>query len=98
MLEVRQRSKMKSFELKSSNVNIKTVRVPQAYADRYNSIMEANSEGVIAQFNIINPSLKNKESLKRLEKLLNYLKSNKSFFSYPYEVRPKIYNVVVIVE
>ncbi len=98
IMEVRQRSKMQSFELKSSNVTIKTARTPFAYGDRYNSLMETHSNGVIAQYNIIDPTITNKKSVERLEKMIAYFKSNKSFFTYPYEISPKVYNVVVIVE
>jgi hypothetical protein len=98
ILKVRQRSKMKSFELRSSNVVIKTQRVPYSYGDRYDATMESMSNEIIAQFSLISHLVSNKQSVKRLQKILNYFKENKSFFMDPYEVRPKTYNVVVIVE
>ena len=98
ILEVRQRSKMKSFELKSSNVVIRTNRVPFAYGDRYSCLTESQSNGITAQFNLIDQSSKNKRSAERLEEILKYLKSNKSFFMEPFEVHPKIYNIVVTVD
>lgn len=98
MLETRQRAKMESFELHFNNTIIKTSRIPYAYGDRYNSIAESNCDGVIATFNILSHKISNKKNAIKINEILEYFKSNKSFFSYPFEVHPKIYNVIVITQ
>lgn len=98
VLDVRQRSKMKSFELRSGNIVIRTNKVPFAYGDRYSSVMESYSSGLTAQLTLIDQSVKNKKSADHLDDILRYFKSNKSFFTEPNEIHPKMYNVVVVTD
>jgi hypothetical protein len=98
MLDVRQRSKMKSFELRASNSVIHTDRVPFAYGDRYNARMSAQCGEVTASMLLTTPGESNKTNLKSIMRLLSYLKSNRSFWKEAYNVTPKVYNVVVITE
>ena len=79
VLDTRQRAKMKSFELHSSNLVINTNRVPYAYGDRYNSVAKSDCGQVKAELTLINSDDKNKSSNEKLEKFLKYLKSNRSF-------------------
>jgi hypothetical protein len=96
ILNVRQRSKLQSFELKSSNVTISVKRVPFAYGDRYKATMNSISNGLTAVYNLFNLNISNKKNSQHLDKMLKYFKSNKSFFKEPNEIHPKIYNIVVI--
>ena len=84
VLAERQRSKVKSFDLHSSSVTIQTSRVPYAYGDRYNSKAESRCGDLIATYTLIDSEEKSKNSKKRLERLLNYLKENKSFYVVGY--------------
>lgn len=98
MLEKRQRSKMKSFELHSGPTIIKISRVPFSNDDRYlikamTAIGEINSTLSLTDIN-----RSNKRNSERIEKLMAYMKTNKDLFRIPYPVHPKIYNVVVITE
>lgn len=97
MLQVRQRSKLQSFELHSGNVIISVSRVPFSYGDRY--LIKAVSFGdVTSSLNLSDINKTNKKNSENLERLIAYIKSNKSLFKSPYEVHPKIYNAVVITE
>ena len=98
MLSVRQRAKMRSFELRSGATTLKISRVPRANGDRY--LIRATSKigEVESNFNLLDIRRSNKNNSERLEKIIAYLKSNKSLFREPYPIHPKIYNVVVITE
>jgi hypothetical protein len=98
MLLIRQRAKMKSFELRSGSSVFKISRVPYAYGDRYEVIVESTCGEVLGKLKLINHENKNKKSAELLGKLIAYLKENKSFFKEPNEVYPKLYNVEVISE
>ena len=98
MMKVRQRSKMKSFELHAGNIVIKVSRVPFSNGDRYIAIATSKQDNIISTMNLSNINKSNKKNSEKIEKIMDYLKSNKSLFTKPYEVQPKIYNVVVITE
>ncbi|MGN6194909.1 MAG: hypothetical protein ACTHOB_08220 [Ginsengibacter sp.] len=98
MLEKRQRSKMKSFELHSGATIITISRVPFSNGDRY--IIKAKTEvgEVTSSLNLTDVTKSNKKNSERIEKIMEYLKTNKELFKIPYPVHPKIYNVVVVTE
>lgn len=98
ILRVRQRAKMKSFELRAGGSYIKVSRVPFAYGDRYSAIghNKINEVEAVSAFTDVNDS--NKKNAENVDKLLAYLSKNKSIFIAPYEIHPKIYNLVVISE
>lgn len=98
MISVRQRSKMQSFELHSGNVVIKVSRVPFSNGDRYIMKAFSKADNIVSVMNLSNINITNKKNSAYLEKIMAYLKSNKSLFNDPYEVHPKIYNAVVITE
>ena len=98
MLSVRQRAKMKSFELHAGQTVIKVSRVPFSNGDRYLIRASTKAGEVRSNFNITDVSRSNKRNKGRVEKIMAYLKSNKSLFNKPYGVHPKIYDVVVITE
>jgi hypothetical protein len=98
MLTHLQRAKMESFELRASNAIFKTKRVPYAYGDRYETIIESTSGEVVAQLKLVNSNLKNKKNAENLGKVLDYLRNNKSFFRESNEITPKLYNVIVITD
>ena len=96
MLSTRQRSKMKSFELRAGNTVIKLARVPFSNGDRY-LIKATTTQGEInSDYVLSDVAHSNKNTSKKIQKIMDYLKTNKSLFTKPYPVQPKIYNVVVI--
>jgi hypothetical protein len=98
MLQVRQRAKMKYFELHSGNTVIKVNRVPFSNGDRYLIRATTTTGEVQSNLNLTDINRSNKRNSERIEKIMNYLKANQSLFRAPYEVHPKIYNAVVITE
>jgi hypothetical protein len=98
MLKIRQRAKMQSFELRSGTSTIKVSRVPYSNGDRYTAIAKNKEDEIEAIMPLIDHQISNKKSAKRLQLLLDYLTNNKSLFTKPYGITPKIYNVAVITE
>jgi hypothetical protein len=98
MLSIRQRSKMKSFELHAGQTVIKISRVPFSNGDRYLIKAATNNGELQSNLNLTDITKSNKKNFERIEKMMDYLKTNKSLFTKPYEIHPKIYNVVVITE
>ncbi|MEO8932814.1 MAG: hypothetical protein ABI295_00785 [Xanthomarina sp.] len=98
MLKVRQRAKMKSFELHAGQTEIKISRVPFSNGDRY--VIKATTTIGELQSNLyltdVNQS--NKRNSERLEKIMVYMKTNKSLFKAPISIQPKIYNVVIVTD
>lgn len=98
MVSKRQRAKMQRFELRQASTVFEIERVPFAYGDRYNSRAVTQVGELSAFINILNSNLSNRENMAKVDRLLRYLESNKSFYTKPYEITPKIYNIVVITE
>lgn len=98
MLAIRQRSKMKSFELHAGQTLIKVSRVPFSNGDRYMIRATSKMGEILSNYTVADIEHSNKKSKEKIEKIMAYLKSNKSLFKEPYEVQPKIYNVVIITE
>ena len=98
MLSTRQRSKMKSFEFHSGQTIIKISRVPLSNGDRYLIKATTRTGELQSNLNITDISRSNKKNSERIEKIMMYIKTNKSLFKAPYEIQPKFYNVVVVTE
>lgn len=98
MLQTRQRSKMKSFELHSGATIITINRVPFSNGDRYVIKAKTQIGEVTSSLNLTDINRTNKRNSERIEKLMAYMKTNKDLFKIPYPVHPKIYNVVVVTE
>ena len=98
MLNVRQRSKMQSFELRAGGTTIFIVRVPYAYGDRYNITMKSKIGEVESNSTISNQKKMNTDNAIRLQELMNYISKNISNFKPPNEITPKIYNIQVITD
>lgn len=98
MLKIRQRAKMESFELRAGKSIMKINRIPYAYGDRFNGEVRSKFNDIEAVMLLLDHTISNKENNKKLQKMLDYLLSNKSLFNKPYEVHPKLYNVVVITQ
>jgi hypothetical protein len=96
MLSKPQRSKMGGFELRSGNTSISVMKVPMAYADRFNIIMKSEGQSITTLFTLSDANFPNSKGLDRIKDMRNYIQKNKSLFTAPYEIHPKIYNVVVI--
>jgi len=98
MLSKRQRSKMKSFELHAGNTIIIVKRVPFSNGDRYLINAKTNFDEINSNFSLADIGRSNKRNSERIKKVMAYLKTNKSLFTNPYAVHPKIYNLVIITE
>ena len=97
MLKTRQRAKMQSFELRAGSTIITIQREPHAYGDSYSVVIKSKVDDVSSVYNLADQK-NNAHNANKIEKLMAYLKTNKSLFTNPYEVRPKLYNVVVLTE
>jgi hypothetical protein len=98
MLSERKRSKMQSFDFKSGATTLSIERIPFAYGDRFKIIGTTQSNNIESVFKIGNGINNNKATLDRLNKLIAYLKRNNEIFTEPYQIHPKMYNVVVVTE
>lgn len=98
MLSIRQRSKMKSFELHSGRTIIKIVRVPFSNGDRYIIAAGTTIGEVKSNLNLTDIRRSNKKNEERIKTIMNYIKMNKSLFKPPNGIHPKIYNAVIITD
>lgn len=98
MLGVRQRAKLEAFELRAGNSQFKIERVPFAYGDKYSIKAHNKINEIESIYTISRMKLSNKKNAERINDLMKYISNNKSLFKIPYEIHPKIYNVVVITE
>lgn len=98
MLKKRQRSKMESFELHSGLTVISVKRVPFSNGDRYIINARTRIGEVSSNLHLTEIHRTNKRNSERIEKIMAYMKTNKDLFKAPYEVQPKIYNVITITE
>jgi hypothetical protein len=94
----RQRSKMQTFELKAGTSTMTIERVPHAYGDRYNVTAANSIDNVKSSVLLASSDISNKNNRKKIEKLMDYISSNKSLFKTANEIHPKIYNAVVVSE
>jgi hypothetical protein len=98
MLQVRQRAKMKSFELHAGSTTISIKRVPFAYGDRYLIIGKSKLGEVESNFNFASIDRSNAKNAVRIKQFMTYMKTNKDLFKAPNDIHPKMYNVIVITE
>jgi len=98
ILQKRQRSKMKSFELHAGNSSITIKRVPFAYGDRYKTILNTHLNEIETKYDLAPLDMSNAKNARHIEKIMAYMKSNKDLFKQPYEVQPKIYNIITVTE
>lgn len=95
MLEERKRSKMESFELRAGNTTIFVIREPMAYGDHFHVNVITKLQELSSVLSLTGVKKSNKQNSEGVEKLMAYIKANKSLFTLPYEITPKIYNIVV---
>ena len=98
MLSIRQRSKMKSFELRAGQTKIEISRVPAANGDKYFILATTFVDDIQSNLRLTDISRTNKKNAQRIGVIMEYLKTNKSLFKKPYGIHPKIYNVVIITD
>lgn len=98
MLSKIQRSKMKSFELHAGSTVISIARAPKSLGDRYLTFAKTKVGDVESKYNLAPIENRNSKNADKIEKIMAYMKTNKDLFKLPYEIHPKIYNVVVISE
>lgn len=98
MLKERQRAKMYSFELHAGSTIISIIRRPFAYGDRYMIIAKTKINEVESNMNVAPVDKTNAKNAERVERIMAYMKTNKSLFKVPEDIHPKVYNVVVITE
>ena len=98
MLKIRQRSKMQSFELRAGSTIIYIERIPAAYGDLFNIIVTTKIGEINSVLTLSNPKKSENKNAHKIEDLMSYINTNKSLFKSPYEIHPKMYNIVVITE
>jgi hypothetical protein len=91
-----QRAKMKSFELRSGLTIIKVTSVKHAYGDSYDVDFVTKADDISSNFRFAKNEDLNKGNIKKIDRLLNYMKNASSLFNNGYvEMQPKLYEVVV---
>lgn len=95
-LSKRQRSRMQAFQLLTNSTQIDVSRVPMAYGDRYLISLQSKNGEIVSKMIISDGQFSNKVVSKKIDRLLEYIKSNNSLFAPPKEIHPRIYNIVVI--
>ena len=98
ILEVRQRAKMQSFELRAGTTIIYIERIPAAYGDLFSIIAKTKTGEIISILNLNNLKKSSNKNADKIQNLMEYISTNKSLFKSPYEIKPKMYNIVVITE
>lgn len=98
VLSKRQRAKMESFELRAGFTRMKIERVPMAYGDRYRIIFNTSINEVNSVYTFSNGEDSNKDVVENVKRLKKYMKTDQSLFTAPYEIHPKVYNIVVITD
>lgn len=96
MLKERQRSKMKSFELRSASTSIYTTSIPHAYGDHFEVIAKTKIGEVSSIYALTSNQDNNSRNSKRINSVIKYIENNKSLFTAGNEIHPRIYNVMVI--
>ena len=96
VLSKRQRAKMEAFELRAGYTKIQVDRIPMAYGDRYRILFNTSVNEVKSLYTFSNGEESNKDVVENIKMLKKYMKTNQSLFTNPFEIHPKIYNVVVI--
>jgi hypothetical protein len=90
------RSKMKSFELRSGLTVIKLTSVSHAYGDSYDIDFITKANNITSNFKFGKNESLNKGNVKKLKKLMEYMKNATSLFQPGYvELSPTLYEVVV---
>ena len=91
-----QRAKMKSFELRSGLTTIKVTAVKHAYGDSYDIDFITKADNVTSNFKFGKNEDLNKGSIKKIDRLLTYMKQASSLYNSHYvELQPMVYEVVV---
>jgi hypothetical protein len=91
-----QRAKMKSFELRSGLTIIKVTSVQHAYGDSYDIDVTTKANNISSNFRLAKNEDLNKGNIKKIDRLLNYMKNASSLFNNGYvEMQPKLYEVIV---
>lgn len=96
VLSKRQRSRMQAFQLLTNSTQIDVSRVPMAYGDRYLISLQSKNGEIASKMTISDGQLSNKMVSGKINRLLEYIKSNNSLFAPPKEIHPRIYNIVVV--
>jgi hypothetical protein len=91
-----QRAKMQSFELRSGSSKIKVTAVKHAYGDSYDIDFISKFDEIQSNFQLSNNEKLNKGSIKKIEKLMAYMKNASMLFKTAYvEMTPRLYEVII---
>ena len=91
-----QRAKMKSFELHSGASIIKLTGVSHAYGDSYNVEVLFKADDVATSYTLGDGSKLNKSNIKKIDKMMTYMKNASALFKSDYvEMTPHYYNVII---
>jgi len=75
-----QRSKLKSYKLRSGQTTIQVIAVPHAYGDSYDILLASSISNVIAEYLLADNRNKNKKAIKNVNYFIEYIKKDKEIF------------------
>lgn len=91
-----QRAKMSSYELKAGITKVKVSTVKHAYGDSYDIYLISKINEIASTFKLGKHEDLSKGNLKKIDKLMAYMKNASSLFKSGYvELQPTVYDVVI---
>lgn len=97
LLQELTRSKLQSWEFRSGRTSIQVNRIPLAYGDRYAILAVSKFDEISSTLNL-STEKNNKRNADKINRMLSYIAKNRTVLREWYEVKPKMYQVVIIGE
>ena len=91
----RTRSKLEFWEFRSGRTTVTTTRVPKAYGDQYEILAVSKFDEISSSYNLTTEK-NNKRNADKIKDLLSYIEKNRTVLREWYEIKPKMYQVVVV--
>ena len=93
-----QRSKFKSYNLRSGRTTMKITTVPQAYGDSYDILLFTSADNVNAEYLLANAKQLNKRAIKNLNSFVSFIKKDKDLVVREFkEYQPMVYDATVFI-
>ncbi len=90
------RAKMQSFKLSAGITVIKLITIPKAYGDTYEIDLITTSNNITSHCKLADGKQVNKSNARKIERLMDYMKNEKSLFKPGYEEKePQLYQVII---
>ncbi|RZM23581.1 MAG: hypothetical protein EOO88_25700 [Pedobacter sp.] len=96
-LQERSRSKMESWQFRSGKTTINISRIPKAYGDQYEIIATSLFDEISSRYNL-STEKNNKKNAEKIQRVLAYIEKNRTVLREWYEIKRKMYQVVVVRE